>query len=77
MYEEGRGVARDGAAALRWYNLAAQQGLADAMFRVAVCYEHGRLVARNTREAQRLCNLALLSDPIHAGAADLLRGLNW
>jgi TPR repeat protein len=77
MYEEGRGVARDGAAALRWYNLAAEQGLADAMFRVAVCYEHGRFVARDTREAQRLCNLALLSDPIHAGAADLLRGLNW
>jgi hypothetical protein len=75
MYEEGRGVARDGGKALRLYALAAEQGLADAMFRVAVCYEQGRWVARDRRVAVRMCSLAMLSDPIHAGAADLLREL--
>jgi TPR repeat protein len=34
-YEEGRGVTRDLEQALRWYQLAAEQGLAEAQYQLA------------------------------------------
>ena len=75
LHEEGSGVVEDKAEALRWHRLAAEQGLADAIFRVAVCRERGWGEAADGSEAVRLCRLALESDAGHVAAADLLRSL--
>ena len=37
-YETGDGVGKNETAAVRWYRLAAEQGLADAMFELSKCY---------------------------------------
>ena len=75
LHEEGSGVVEDKAEALRWYRLAAEQGLADAIFRVAVCCESGWGEPADRSEVVRLCKLALESDAGHVAAADLLRSL--
>lgn len=41
MYANGQGVPRDAPAAAQWYELAAQQGLADAAFALGFIYYYG------------------------------------
>ena len=53
IYEQGHGVARDYAEALRWYKLAAAQGLSEALFNVGWYYEQGHGVAADKAEAIR------------------------
>ena len=53
LYEEGFGVSKDVARAVHWYQLAADQGLAEAQFRLGMMTELGRGVTRNDQEAVR------------------------
>jgi localization factor PodJL len=48
---EGRGVARDQAAAIGWFEKAAAQGLAQAQYRLGAIYEKGVGVPRDARKA--------------------------
>jgi len=53
MYEQGRGVPKNDAEAVRWYRLAAEQGHAGAQFNLGVIYDQGRGVPKNDAEAVR------------------------
>lgn len=50
-YDRGDGVPRDATQAFKWYQKAAEQGLAKAQFNLAVLYFTGDGVARNTEQA--------------------------
>ena len=52
------GVLKDEAEAVRWYRLAATQGVATAQFRVGVMYTEGRGVLKDEGEAARWFRLA-------------------
>ena len=58
MYSEGLGVAKDDTEAVRFYQLAAAQGLAAAQSNLGAMYAEGRGVAKNDTEAIRLYQLA-------------------
>jgi len=51
-YAEGRGVAGDMASAARWYERAAEHGLAPAQYRLGSFYEKGIGVARDVAKAR-------------------------
>jgi hypothetical protein len=51
LYEQGRGVERDEAAAAVWYRAAAEQGLATAQSNLARLYDLGRGVEPDAEEA--------------------------
>ena len=70
MYRDGRGVPQDDAEAVRWYRLAADQGLADAQFSLGVMYTPGRGVPQDDAEAVRWYRLA--ADQGQADAQDTL-----
>jgi len=53
LYSEGRGVARDQAAAFHWFQLAAAQGNPTAEFNLALAYERGEGIAKNPAEAEK------------------------
>ena len=53
MYQNGRGVARDDAEAVRWYRRAAEQGHASGQNNLGFMYQNGRGVARDDAEAVR------------------------
>ena len=53
MFEKGRGVAQSDKEAVRWYNKAADQGLAAAQVNLGLMFEEGRGVAQNDKEAVR------------------------
>lgn len=53
LYEQGRGLARDEAAAASWYRAAAEQGLAEAQAALAALYEQGIGVERDPAAAAR------------------------
>ena len=42
MHLTGKGVRRDDAEAVRWYRLAAEQGVASAQHNLGIMYETGR-----------------------------------
>ena len=48
------GKPQDYAQAVKYYRLAADQGLAEAQYNLALCYEKGQGVAKNLNEAIRL-----------------------
>ena len=52
-YETGDGVGKDQAEAVKWYRMAAEQGIADAAFELAKCYRFGIGVRRNRTTASR------------------------
>jgi TPR repeat protein len=58
MYEDAEGVPRDYAEAVKWYRLSADQGLADAQYKLGVMYVNGRGVPKDYSEAARLYHLA-------------------
>ena len=57
-YEDGRGVPQDGAEAVRWYRLVADQGYTDAHIRLAQMYSRGRGVPQDYVQAHVWYNLA-------------------
>ena len=61
MYEKGEGVAKDNKAAVKWYTLAAEQGLADAQFNLGVMYANGTGVIKDNVYAHLWWNIAASS----------------
>ena len=57
-YKHGFGVPQDDVVAAHWYRLAADQGDADARFKLALMYEDGQGVAQDYAEAVRWYRLA-------------------
>ncbi len=80
LYSEGRGVARDQALALHWFQLAAAQGNPTAEFNLAIAYERGEGVAKNPAEAENwFANAAESGLPyaqLHLAAIAVTRG-DW
>lgn len=58
MYENGKGVARNYAEALKWYRRAAEQGDAWAQGKMGLMYARGRGVPQNLVTAYMWSNLA-------------------
>ena len=52
-YNNGLGVAKDQAAAVKWYRKAADLGNATAQFYLAECYSNGRGVAKDVELAEQ------------------------
>ena len=44
--------------AAKWYAMAAEQGYADAEYRLGICYEEGRGVPINQKKAVQLYTMA-------------------
>jgi len=58
LYRAGRGVARDEAAAIRWYRAAAEKGLPEAQFELGKIYDTGVGGPRDPFEAVRWYRLS-------------------
>ena len=58
MYGNGNGVPQDDAEAVRWYRLAAAQGVADAQFNLGNQYRTGEGVPQDDAEAVKWYRLA-------------------
>ena len=58
MYDDGDGVPKNDAEALKWYRRAADQGDADAQFNLGLMYYNGEGVPKNDAEAYFWWNLA-------------------
>ena len=58
LYEYGHGVPQDFEEAVRWYRLAAEQGLAFAQVNLGLMYEGGRGVPLDLQEAAKWHRLA-------------------
>ncbi|MDO8370187.1 MAG: GIY-YIG nuclease family protein [Candidatus Nitrotoga sp.] len=58
MYYSGRGVTQNYQEAVKWFRLAAEQGLAKAQFNLGVMYELGQGVTQNYQEAVKWFHLA-------------------
>jgi hypothetical protein len=69
MFEEGRGVAKDDAEAVRLFRLAAAQGVAGAQCNLGFMFEYGLHVAKKRAEAIRLYRLAAAQGNTNATAA--------
>jgi hypothetical protein len=69
MFDEGQGVAKDYAEAVRLYRLAAAQGDADAQYALGNMFEYGKGVAKKKAEAIRLYRLAAAQGLAAASAA--------
>ena len=64
MYKNGRGVARDDKAAVKWSRKAAEQGLATAQANLGEMYERGLGVAQDDKKAvEWLTKAAEQGDP--------------
>ena len=90
LYADGKGVARDDAAAFKWFRLAADQGNAAAQYNVAASYAAGVGVAKSEVEAARWfrraaeqgmpvaqLNLGLLHASGTGVAKDSVEALKW
>ena len=58
MYDKGQGVSQDYEVAIKWYRLAAEQGLADAQFHLGDMYFNGRGVPQDYEAAEKWYRLA-------------------
>jgi len=58
MYDNGEGVAKDEAEAVKWYRKAADQGFANAQFNLGYMYANGRGVVKDEVEAYKWYLLA-------------------
>ena len=50
-YDNGQGVAKDEAEAVKWYRKAAEQNDAEAQYNLGICYANGQGVAKDEAEA--------------------------
>jgi TPR repeat protein len=53
MLENGCGIAQNYVEAAQWFTKAADEGLAEAQFKLGTMYENGRGVAKNTEVAAK------------------------
>ena len=53
MYDQGQGVIEDDIEAVRWYRLAAEQGLDAAQYQLGVMYTEGRGILKDEAAAVR------------------------
>ena len=51
MYDEGKGVPKNGKTAVKWYELAAKQGYARAQYALGLMYAEGEGVPENDKTA--------------------------
>jgi TPR repeat protein len=58
MIENGQGVVKEYAEAVKWYRLAAQQGNEFAQYNLGVMYANGQGVVKDYAEATKLFRLA-------------------
>ena len=58
MYATGKGVPQDNVEAVRWFRLAAEQGITEAQVYLGVMYDTGRGVPQDDAEAVRRFRLA-------------------
>jgi TPR repeat protein len=65
-YEQGKGVAKDQAEAVKWFRKAAEQNFAKAQFNLGVCYAHGEGVAKDEVEAESARVFGMAKDPVEA-----------
>lgn len=54
-YENGDGVGKDEAEAVKWYRIAAEQGNARAMIELGKCYTFGIRVRKTARRRSNGC----------------------
>ena len=71
MYADGRGVLKDDAEAVRWYRLAADQGLAAVQFTLGAAYTNGAGLSSRTMPKPEYGSLAA-EDQGHAEAQGVL-----
>jgi uncharacterized protein len=50
-YDYDRGVRQDLAEGVRWWRKAAEQGHAEAQYKLAECYHYGKVVSQDPAEA--------------------------
>jgi len=58
MYEKGEGVPQDYKEAVKWYQLAAEQGDADAQYNLGLMHSNGQGISQNDKEAIKWYRLA-------------------
>ena len=58
MYDNGKGVPKDAAEAVRWYRLAAEQGQANAQHNLGVMYANGEGVLKDSVLAHMWSSIA-------------------
>ena len=66
MHINGKGVARDDGAAVKWFRSAAEQGFLDAQFNLGVAYLAGKGAPQNDAEAAKWFRLAAEQNQIAA-----------
>lgn len=57
MYHQGQGVLENDETAVKWYTLAAQQGLAEAQANLGVMYQHGNGIPKDIDRAYMWFNI--------------------
>jgi TPR repeat protein len=67
MYYQGAGGHQDYAEALKWWKIAAEQGIADAQYNIGVMYANGDGVWRDYVQAHMWFSLATASGVVGAG----------
>ena len=65
-YDNGEGVPEDKEEAMKWYRLAAEQGLARAQLHLGSMYQKGEGVPKNHKEATKWYLLAAEQELAHA-----------
>ena len=58
MYRRGQGAPKNHKTAVKWYTLAAKQGIADAQYNLGVMYNEGQGVPQNYKTAVKWYTLA-------------------
>ena len=67
-YQNGFGVPKDDAEAVKWIRQAAEQGEGYALCDLGICYQKGSGVPRDIPEAYKLYKLAMKFNSLKAGA---------
>jgi TPR repeat protein len=90
LYEDGKGVAKDGREALRWYSVASAQGSPEAAYNLGRLYHDGRgipqnhvrarrwyLVAARRDETRAAVNLGVMNASGEGGPRDYRKAIEW
>ena len=75
MYENGEGVEKNQAEAVKWYRKAAEQGLEGAQCNLGIMYENGYGITKDLDEAVKWYRKA--AEQGNAEAKKRLRNLGW
>jgi len=59
MYKKGHGVPKDYKTAMKWFTLAAEQGVAKAQYNIGVMYDKGHGVPKDYKTAVKWYTLAV------------------